>query len=341
MSSDLKQSPPFQRVAVIGGGAWGTALATVLARNGRTTTLWIREPDVAREAAKTRVNAAFLPGVDLPDALEITADLAAAVAEADAIVFVAPVQFSRPLLQELAAHRPDGPPLLLCSKGIERATGAFMTDIAADLWPTDAVAALSGPSFAADVARGLPTAVTLADPDRARGERWIATVGAPTFRPYWTDDLLGVELGGAAKNVLAIACGVCEGLRLGDSAKAALMARGYAEMARLGAAIGARAETLGGLAGLGDLILTCGSRQSRNMSLGVALGEGRSMDEVLGERRSVAEGAATSEALVKLAEEKGVETPIAKAVDALVAGRVTVSDAMRSLLARPFRAEGL
>lgn len=339
MMSEALDASPFDPVAVIGGGAWGTALACVLARNGRATRLWIREEDVAEAAARTRENAAFLPGVELPETLAVTSDLDAAVAAVQAIVFVAPVQFARPVLEALARARPDGPPLLLCSKGIERGTGAFMTDVAGAIWPSAAIAVLSGPSFAADVARGLPTAVTLADPDPARGARWIATVGAPTFRPYWSDDLLGVELGGAAKNVLAIACGVSEGLGLGDSAKAALMARGYAEMTRLGAAIGAKPETLGGLAGLGDLILTCGSRQSRNMSLGFELGQGRTVEEVLGERRSVAEGAATAVALVRLANEKGVDTPIAAAVDDLVAGRVTVSEAMQSLLARPFRAE--
>lgn len=330
---------PFDPVAVVGGGAWGTALAAVLARNGREARLWIREPEVAAAVAETGENAAFLPGVPLPKGLRATADLASAAQGAEAIVFVAPAQFARSVLTDLAAIRGDGPPLLLCSKGIERGTGAFLADIAEAAWPSDAVGVLSGPSFAADVARGLPTAVTLADPDRERGERWIATVGAPTFRPYWSDDVTGAELGGAAKNVLAIACGVVEGLKLGDSARAALMARGFAEIARLGKALGAKPETLQGLAGLGDLILTCSSRQSRNYSLGVEIGSGRTAAEAQAERRSVAEGAATADALVALAKERGVETPIAEAVAALVAGRVSAGDALAALLSRPFRSE--
>jgi len=259
-------------VGVVGAGAWGTALAALAARAGRRVTLWAHEREVAEAIAQRRENPAFLAGAALPEGVRATAEFQD-LEETEALMIVAPAQFLRAVLTDLVAVLGDARPLALCAKGLERDTGKLMSQVARETAPAAPVAVLSGPSFAADVARGLPTAVTLAADDAAVGGRWIATLGGPRFRPYLSDDVLGAELGGAVKNVLAIACGVVEGRGLGESARAALIARGFAELQRLAAAMGARPQTLGGLAGLGDLILTCGSRQSRNMSLGVALGE--------------------------------------------------------------------
>lgn len=330
---------PIRRIAVIGAGAWGTALATVAARAGRTAVLWAFESDVAAAIAAHHENTAYLPGVPLDPAIGATADLAAAAAGADALLLVAPAQHTRAIAASLAPHVPAGTPVAICSKGIEQATGKLMTEVVAEALPQAVLAVLSGPSFAADVARGLPTAVTLACADERVGATLVDAIGIATFRPYLADDPVGAEIGGSVKNVLAIACGIVAGKKLGASAAAALTARGFAELSRLGTALGARPETLAGLSGLGDLILTCGSPQSRNMSLGAALGEGRTLAEVLGERRSVAEGVATAPAVVALARRHGVEMPICEAVAAVVAGGMGVDDAIAALLARPFRRE--
>ncbi len=335
----MNSTTPFSSVGVIGGGAWGTALAALCAGNGIATTLWAREEDVARAVAHRHENTAFLPGVPLPQSLAATHSLGSAAA-AEALLFVVPAQFARAAFAELRGAAADPAlPVALCSKGIERASGMLMTEVLSTVWPEAKPAVLSGPSFARDVAKGLPTAVTLACADEALGARWMATIGAPHFRPYYSDDLTGAELGGAIKNVLAIAAGVVDGRGLGQSARAALIARGFAEFQRLGMALGARRETLAGLSGLGDLILTASSAHSRNMSLGMELGRGRTLEEVLGERNTVSEGVATADAIHALAQKAGVDAPICEAVSDLVNARKSVDEIIAALLARPLKSE--
>jgi glycerol-3-phosphate dehydrogenase (NAD(P)+) len=326
-------------IGVIGGGAWGTALAQTLRLAGRDVLLWARETDVADDINTRHVNATFLPGVALDDALRATTDLTE-IAHTDAILMVAPAQHVRTVATTLKPHLKSGQPVVNCAKGIERTTGKLMSQVLAESLPDALLAALSGPSFAADVARGLPTALTIACDREDIGRGLAQALGYRHFRLYWSRDRLGVEIGGAVKNVLAIAAGIVAGKALGASAHAALVARGFAELRRFGEALGAEAETLMGLSGLGDLILTCGSPQSRNMSLGRALGEGRTLDEILGTRRAVTEGVWTAAAVVKLARAKGVEMPIAEAVHAIVEGHAEVDDAIAALLSRPFKAEG-
>lgn len=329
----------FHSVAVIGGGAWGTALAALAAGNGVDTLLWALEPETAEAINGRRENPLFLPGVSLPETLRATSELTA-TAGRDAYLFVSPAQYARPVLETLRDIAPPKSPLALCSKGIERSTGKMLTDVLAESWPDARAAVLSGPSFARDVAIGMPTAVTLAAADPELGGRWMATLGAPHFRPYLSDDLIGAELGGAVKNVLAIAAGAVEGRGLGDSARAALIARGFAEFQRLGLAMGAKPETMAGLSGLGDLILTATSRQSRNMSLGLELGRGRSIDAVLAERRAVTEGVATAPAVLRMAKEAGVDMPICAAVADLVSSARGLDAIISALLARPLKSEG-
>jgi glycerol-3-phosphate dehydrogenase (NAD(P)+) len=336
---DSADNHAFAHVGIVGAGAWGTALAQVAAQAGRRVTLWAFEPEVVETVNVRRENATFLPGPLLHPVIHATGDLAEVVA-ADLILLVTPAQHARSTLAKIAGSLQPGTPVVLCSKGIEQSTSALMTEVAAETAPYARVAVLSGPGFAKDVVRGLPTATTIACADDALARSIVETLGLPTFRPYVSDDLIGAEIGGAVKNVIAIACGVSEGRKLGDGARAALITRGFAELGRLGRALGARVETLNGLCGLGDLVLTCSSLTSRNMSLGVALGEGRSVHDVLSERRSVAEGAASAPAVVALAAKMGVEMPISAAVDAVIAGRMGVDDAIGALLARPFRAEG-
>lgn len=332
-------SAPFPHVAVLGAGAWGTALAQVAAGVGRAVTLWALEPEVVESVASAHENALYLPGVRLHSAIRATGALAEAGA-ADLVLAVAPAQHMRATLARFAPFARPGVPVVLCSKGVEQGTLALMTDVLAETLPAAPAAVLSGPSFARDVAIGLPTAVTLACADAALGERLVHTLGAATFRPYLAADLIGAEVGGAVKNVLAIACGVAQGRKLGESARAALITRGFAEMTRLGVAMGARAETLAGLCGLGDLILTCSSLTSRNFALGTALGEGLSPAEALSGKRSVAEGAASAPAVAALAAREGVDMPICQGVAALLAGAMDVDQLIAGLLARPFRAEG-
>lgn len=325
-------------VGVIGGGAWGTALAQTLRLAGRDVVLWARETEVVEDINTRHVNAAFLPGVPLDPGLRATPELAE-IARTDAILMVAPAQHVRGVAEALRPNLKTGQPLVNCAKGIERATGKLMGQVLAETVPEALLAALSGPSFAADVARGLPTALTIACDREDVGRALAEALGYRHFRLYWSRDRLGVEIGGAVKNVLAIAAGIVAGKALGASAHAALVARGFAELRRFGAALGAEAETLMGLSGLGDLILTCGSPQSRNMSLGRALGEGRSLDEILGTRRAVTEGVWTAAAVIRIARAKGVEMPIAEAVHAIVEGHAEVDDAIAALLSRPFKSE--
>jgi glycerol-3-phosphate dehydrogenase (NAD(P)+) len=329
----------IRRLGVIGAGAWGTALAQTARLAGRDVLLWAREPEVVTEINTRHVNSVFLPGVPLDPALEATDDLGR-VAATDAVLMVAPAQHVRAVATELAGSLPAGKPVVICSKGLEQASGKLMGAVLDETLPQAVQAVLSGPSFAAEVARGLPAALTLACRDEVVGQHLARAVGYRHFRLYWSSDLIGVQLGGAVKNVLAIAAGIVEGRQLGASAHAALVTRGFAELQRFGAALGARAETLKGLSGFGDLLLTCGSSQSRNMSLGRALGCGEKIADVLGSRRSVAEGVYTAAAVVTVAREKDVEMPICEAVHAIVEGTTSVETAIGGLLARPFRAEG-
>lgn len=331
----------FQHIGVVGGGAWGTALAQVAARadgDTRRVTLWAREPEVVEAVNASRENRMFLPGVALGANITATSSLEE-VAGADALLMVTPAQHMRATCAGLARTLRPGTPVLICAKGVEQGSMKLLTDVLAETLPEAEAAVLSGPSFAGEVARGLPTAVTLACADRELGRALVDAIGLPTFRPYYSSDLIGAEIGGAVKNVLAIACGIVEGRKFGASARAALTTRGFAEMTRLGLALGARAETLAGLSGLGDLILTCNSPQSRNMSLGIALGEGRSLDEILGSRNSVSEGAFSATAVVALAAKYGIEMPISEAVAAIVTAKINVDEAIASLLTRPFKSE--
>ncbi len=328
----------YKTAGVIGAGAWGTALALVCARAGLNVVLQAREAEVVESVSARRVNEAFLPGVVLDERISVTADLSG-LAGCDLILAVPPAQFMRSTLEAYRPHHRPGVPIILCSKGIERGTLKLMTEVLAETLPEAPAAVLSGPSFAADVSRGLPTAVTLACADTALGEALMETLSSPLFRPYLATDLIGAEVGGAVKNVLAIACGVSEGRSLGKSAHAALITRGFAEMTRLGAALGGEPETVAGLCGLGDLVLTCSSPQSRNMSLGLALGQGQTIEQALAGKRSVAEGYESAPALRELARRLGVEMPICEATAALLAGEITVDEMIESLLSRPLKAE--
>lgn len=328
----------METVGVVGGGAWGTALAQTMALAGRQVRLWAYEPATVREINEHRVNRNFLPGVVIDDNVTATAKLEE-IAATDVVLLVPPAQHVRRIAGELAGHLADGRPVVICAKGIEQATGKRMGEIVAESMPQARLAVLSGPSFAADVARGLPAALTLACKDEDAGRGLAEGLGYRNLRLYWSSDMIGVELGGAVKNVLAIAAGIVDGKALGASAHAALVTRGFAELRRLGMALGARPETLMGLSGLGDLLLTCSSPQSRNMSLGRALGHGRSMAEIMGERRAVTEGVYTADAVVRIAGEQGLDLPICAAVQAIVHGRLDVDEAIEGLLSRPQRAE--
>jgi glycerol-3-phosphate dehydrogenase (NAD(P)+) len=325
----------IQRIAVLGGGAWGTALALTCAHVGRDVTLWEHDPANAESLEKKR-ESRFLPGVRLEDTIKVTRDLAIA-ARNDAILLVVPAQVVRSVVTALAPSLPERTPLIVCAKGIEHGTRKFMSEIIAECTPKAVPAILSGPSFAADVARSLPTAVTLAAPDAETAAALAQAIGSATFRPYHSTDLRGVELGGATKNVYAIASGIVAGRGLGASAAAALITRGFAELTRFGKAYGAKPETMMGLSGLGDLILTCSTPQSRNFSFGVALGKGETPDAAA--HGKLAEGAFTAPVLREMAREKNVEMPIAAAVADVLAKKMSVDQAIGSLLARPIRAE--
>ncbi|MBX3499574.1 MAG: NAD(P)-dependent glycerol-3-phosphate dehydrogenase [Alphaproteobacteria bacterium] len=330
--------PGFSRIGIVGGGAWGTALAMTARRAGRDVTLWAREPEVVAEIGRDHRNTAFLPGHALDPAIRATADLAGL--GADIVLLVTPAQVTRAMASELHRHLAQGVPVIICAKGIETATGALMPAAVGAAMPGRPVAMLSGPTFAEEVARGLPTAVTLACADAALGRAMAGTLATATFRPYWSDDLTGAALGGAVKNVLAIACGIADGRKLGDNARAAVLTRGFAEMARLGVAMGARVETMAGLAGLGDLTLTCNGPLSRNRSLGVAVGEGAKAADFLAARSSVAEGFYTAPVVAEVARRHDVEMPICTAVAHVLHHGADVEATIRALLARPLRGEG-
>lgn len=324
------------RIAILGAGAWGSALANVVAHAGRDVTLWARHADAATAMEKTR-QSPRLPGVNLAAGVAVTSDVTRAVAQTEAILLAVPAQALRGVATMLDGVAPSGTPVVACAKGIERGTDRFMTEVIAECAQTSLPAILSGPSFAADVARGLPTAVTIAARDPGLAERLAQAIGSDTFRPYHTIDVRGVEIGGAAKNVLAIAAGIAMGRGLGASAVAALTTRGFAELFRLGRAFNARPETLTGLSGLGDLVLTCSSPQSRNFAFGIALGKGEARERAA--HGNLAEGAFTAPALAELARAKNVDMPIAAAIAAVVDGSLSVDTAIESLLSRPFKSE--
>ncbi|QDM40333.1 NAD(P)H-dependent glycerol-3-phosphate dehydrogenase [Altererythrobacter sp. TH136] len=323
------------QVAVLGAGAWGTALAQMLASDGREVLLWAREPELVEEINTRRTNSLFLPSAMLAPSIRATGDLSD-LAQAELVLAVTPAQHLAAVVEAMPAHPRD---LVLCSKGIEAGTGRLMNHVARDAAPESEIAVLSGPTFAHEVAAGLPTAVTLACAGgEAQWQRLAPAIARPAFRPYYSDDVAGAEIGGAVKNVLAIACGVVDGLGLGQNARAALIARGYAEMLRFGEALGAQRDTLAGLCGLGDLVLTCSSTASRNFSLGKALGEGGDPEQLMADRRTVAEGAHTAPVLTELAARHGVAMPIVAAVYRLLHG-APARDIVAELLARPLGAE--
>jgi glycerol-3-phosphate dehydrogenase (NAD(P)+) len=325
------------RIGVVGAGAWGTALAQVAAAGGEETLIWALEPEVVEAINRDHQNPVFLKGLALSPSIRATGELAE-LGACDAFLIVTPAQHLRGVVARLPA---GGQPLVLCAKGIEDRTGLLMHEVAAEARPGSPIAILSGPTFAHEVAAGLPTAVTLAVEDRPLGERLTARIARPAFRPYLSDDVAGAEVGGAVKNVLAIACGVVEGRGLGQNARAALISRGFAEMTRFGLAKGARPETLAGLAGLGDLVLTCSSTSSRNFSLGKGIGEGARAADLLVDRRTVAEGAFTAPVLKRAADALGVDMPIVAAVCALLAEAASVDEVVGELLSRPLRPEGV
>ena len=327
----------ISKLGVIGGGAWGTALAQVAASGGEETLLWAREREVVESINGGHENSVFLAGVELNPAVRATSDLTE-LDGCDALLVVTPAQHMRSVLSGLPS---SGKPLILCSKGMEEATTRLMHEVAKEEQPGSPVAVLSGPTFAHEVAAGLPAAVTFAIEDAAVGESLRARIAKPFFRPYLSDDVIGAEIGGAVKNVLAIACGVVEGRGLGQNARAALISRGFAEMTRFGLARGARLETLAGLSGLGDLVLTCSSESSRNFSLGKGLGKGASAAELLADKRTVAEGAFTAPVLQRAAEAIGVDMPIVAAVCDLLAERASAEEVVQRLLARPLRSESV
>jgi glycerol-3-phosphate dehydrogenase (NAD(P)+) len=321
-------------IGVVGGGAWGTALAQVMASDGREVRLWAREAEVIGAINRTRENTVFLSGVPLSPRIQATDDIAW-VAESCVVFVVTPAQHMRAVLRDMPCN---AQPLILCSKGIEAGSHKLLHQVAREEVDGSPIAVLSGPTFAHEVAAGLPTAVTLAAEDMEEARRLAAIIARPAFRPYASTDVIGAEIGGAVKNVLAIACGVVEGAGLGLNARAALIARGFAEMTRFGLARGGQAETLTGLSGMGDLVLTCSSTNSRNFSLGVGLGQGRSADALLADRRTVAEGAHTAPVLREAARAAGVDMPVAEAVNALLEG-APVQRVVEALLARPLREE--
>lgn len=328
----------IKRVSVIGAGAWGTALALIAARAGRQVTLFVRRPELAAVIAAQRENADYLPGIALPADIAVTSNLALAL-EAEAVLYAQPAQFLRAFCAAARPHWPQTGALVLCAKGVEQQSGLLLHEIAATELPAARVTALSGPSFAIDAARSLPTAVAIAGTDGALVDDLMQALSHGAFRPYGSDDLAGVEVAGAVKNVLAIACGMVIGAGLGDNARAALITRGLAEVSRLALAKGGRPETLMGLAGLGDLVLTCSSPKSRNMSLGQELGQGRTLPEILAGRHSVAEGVTTAAAVVTLARKLGVEMPIAEAVNRILHEGSRLGAEVETLLSRPLRRE--
>lgn len=327
----------IEHIGIVGAGAWGTALGAAAARAGRRVTLWAREEDVVASVNSVRENTRFLPGISLEGAITASGD-GAALEGCDLILLAMPAQNLRTVTANFAPYFKNAP-LVICAKGVELESGALMSEVAHEVVGDRPLAILSGPTFAHEVARGLPSAVTLACADNALGAAIAAALGGATFRPYLSDDMVGAQIGGALKNVMAIAAGIAIGRGLGENARAAIMTRGFAEMVRLARAKGGRIETLAGLSGLGDLVLTCSSAQSRNFSLGSALGGGESLADILAARESVAEGVTSAPAMVALGKILAVELPIAEAVDAVLHKGADINTTIATLLARPFRPE--
>ncbi|MFC3052185.1 NAD(P)H-dependent glycerol-3-phosphate dehydrogenase [Kordiimonas pumila] len=328
----------MKKIGVLGAGAWGTALATAAVRAGCDTVLWAREAEVAASINASHENTLFLKGVALPPALRATTDMAD-LGDCDAILIVSPAQHLRTMSAALAAHVRHGVPFVICSKGIEISSGKLLSDVVTETAPHNPPAVLSGPTFAAEVAQGLPCALTLACTDKAVGMALVEALGAPTFRLYYNEDIIGAQIGGAVKNVLAIATGIVAGLGIGENARAAVITRGLAEIVRFGELFGAQAETLMGLSGLGDLILTCSSTQSRNMSLGKAIGEGQTLESIMASRNSIAEGAHTVEIVYKIAQDNNLDMPITESVYHILKENRDVRSVTEALLARPFTDE--
>ena len=326
-------NPGGWRVAVLGGGAWGTALALAMLRAGHSVRLYARDPETVVAIGRGE-NPRYLPGIAIAPGIEATGDIKAALAGADCVLAVTPAQALRATLAAVKDHMPAGIPLVLCAKGIERDTGALLSAIVEEILPRNPVAALSGPSFATDVARGLPTAVVVAAGDEALATELAARFSAENLRCYSSSDLIGVEIGGALKNVFAIAAGAVTGAGLGASAQAALVTRGFVELRRIGAAFGARPETLMGLSGLGDLLLTCSSAQSRNFAYGLALGQGKALAGL-----PLAEGVPTAAIAARITAERGIDAPIITAVAAILDGAVTIRQAVTALMTRPLKTE--
>jgi len=328
----------YQKFGVVGGGAWGTALAQTLAFGGRDVLLWAFELETISEINEFHTNRNYLPGVTLNSSIQATGKLSE-IGECDAVLLVAPAQHLGAIVGDLGNYLKTDIPLIICSKGIERNSGKLLSEVISEASPKGHVLALSGPSFASEVARGMPAAVTLACSDPVMGQALMDSIGHKSFRPYLSDDLVGVQIGGALKNVLAIAAGIVDGKELGASAHAALVTRGFGELVQFGMACGGKRETMMGLSGFGDLLLTCSSQQSRNMTLGRALGQGQSLEEILGGRKSVSEGVYTAGVAHKLAQEKGLDAPIMEAVYRVLEGQVSVDAAIEDLLTRPFGLE--
>ncbi len=324
----------MNKINVIGGGAWGTALAVLAEHAGHDTTLWAREPEVVDSINNEHMNTTFLPNVNLSPAIKATVDVAES-AKADALLLAVPAQYVRTTLNSFVPFLSAGTPLVICTKGIELATGELISEVVASIVHDATLAVLSGPTFAIEVARGHPTAVTLACGDPSLANQLGEALRTSTFRTYNSDDLIGAEIGGAIKNVLAIACGIVEGRGLGNNARAALITRGLVEMARLCLAKGGKPETLMGLSGIGDITLTCNAMQSRNFSLGVALGQGQKLSKFLNNRKTVAEGIDTANAVKKIADRLGLDMPICRAVDGIVNRNTQIDEEITELLARP------
>ena len=328
----------MQKIAIIGGGAWGSALAQTMANAGRDVIIWAREPEVVSSINEKHENELYLPGIPLNKSIKATDSLTEA-AQSDALLLCTPAQHVRSTLQSLKADIAEGKPCIICSKGVEVETGYLMSEIMDEVVPGATYAILTGPTFAAEIARGLPSAVTVATHDKDVGAELVEALTNKTLRIYTTDDVLGTQIGGAVKNVVAIACGIIEGKGLGESARAALVTRGLAEMARLASAMGAKKETLMGMCGFGDMMLTCNSMQSRNFSLGVALGQGKKIDDILADRKSVTEGIFTAKALMVMARNQAVDMPIAAAVHACVNESADVDEMIEQMMERPAKKE--
>ena len=328
----------MQTIGIIGGGAWGTALAQNFANAGKNVVIWAREEEVVTSINNAHENALFLPNVKLHDNISATGSLSVA-AKTDALLIVTPAQHLRSTLEALKPDLNETQPIIICAKGVEINSGLMLSQIATEVCPKSPLAILTGPTFAAEIARGLPSAVTLAMKNKDEAEKLAAALNTRSLRMYASDDIIGAQIGGAVKNVIAIACGVIEGKKLGDSARAALVTRGLAEIARLGAALGAKKETLMGMCGVGDLLLTCSSMQSRNFSLGYALGQGETLESILAKRNSVTEGVHTAKALAVMAKNNAVDMPISEAMNACLSEGASVDVVIEKMLDRPIKAE--